>query len=121
MMPEEKILLKYYYFRDSYRNPRITVCLAYFDHDPFERARGVAFCSFKDSPNKKIGRAIATGRALKALIEGTRSSPMCREEINAIVDTCWFETISREAFLIDGYKSCYKPELDDFETWLIKR
>lgn len=30
-------------------------------------ARGVAICSSRDNPNRKIGRAIAVGRALKKL------------------------------------------------------
>lgn len=54
---------------------KITVCLLIGDEEndnfagyPF--ARGVAICSDRDNFSKKIGRAIAKGRAMKALFRG---------------------------------------------------
>jgi hypothetical protein len=54
---------------------KITTCLLIGDEEndefkgmPF--ARGVAICSDKDNFSKKIGRAIAKGRAMKALFRG---------------------------------------------------
>ena len=55
----------FYYLRDDKNRPIITVCLIAVEEGTL--ARGVAICSDKDQPNKKIGRAIARGRAIKAL------------------------------------------------------
>jgi len=57
---------KYFrYIRDENRRPMITRCLIY---DPASNlvTFGQAVCSDKDSPSKKIGKAIAEGRAKKA-------------------------------------------------------
>ena len=57
---------KYFrYIRDDKRRPVITRCLIY---DPMTNLVkfGQAVCSDKDNPNKKIGKAIAEGRAKKA-------------------------------------------------------
>ncbi len=55
---------KYYYLRDRLNRPTVTICLIKIDKDI---ARGIAVCSLQDMPCKKIGRAIARGRATKAL------------------------------------------------------
>ena len=44
--------------------PVITVCLSKSGE---EISKGYAVCSDKDQPRKKIGRAIASGRAAKAM------------------------------------------------------
>lgn len=36
-------------------------------------AVGSAICSYSDNPNRRIGRAIAVGRALKSYMEGIAS------------------------------------------------
>ena len=59
----------YYYFRDEQKRPVQTYCLLFMGGDTTgDYARGIAVCSKKDHPCKKIGRAIATGRALKSLV-----------------------------------------------------
>ncbi len=52
----------YYYLKSRENEPVISVCLIK-EADCF--FRGVAICSVFDQPNKKIGRTIAKGRALK--------------------------------------------------------
>jgi len=52
------------YERDEKNRPVVTRCLLY-DGERF--AFGQALCSKKDNPCKKIGKAIAEGRAKKAL------------------------------------------------------
>ena len=54
----------FYYHRDKDRKPVITVCLLKVNG---VCCRGVAICRKLDSPNKKVGRAIAKGRAYKAV------------------------------------------------------
>jgi len=54
----------YYYERDSEKRPVITHCLVY---DGEKVAKGIAKCSRKDSPSKKIGRHISYMRAEQAL------------------------------------------------------
>lgn len=58
----------YYYERDENNRPIVTVCLLQPDiNNPNAFARGVAICNDCESPIKKRGRAIAKGRALKAI------------------------------------------------------
>jgi hypothetical protein len=60
---------------DSDDKKKITVCLLVGDEadknfNGYVFARGVACCSDKDNFSKRIGRAIAVGRAKKALFSG---------------------------------------------------
>jgi hypothetical protein len=66
------MLYFYYYVRDALKRPTVTYCIV-FNGNSTENiySRGLAICSKKDNPCKKIGRAIATGRALKSLKTGT--------------------------------------------------
>lgn len=93
-MPKDLI----YYERGKNRAPVVTVCLHISDES---FTRGVAICSPKDNPCKKIGRAIAKGRALKAakLMETTSNFSECFpiltsfekrlvEKAIGVVDTC---------------------------------
>ncbi len=54
----------HYYYRDEKNRPMVTV---YLIEVGGVVAKGIAVCSPKDNPNKKVGRAIARGKALKAL------------------------------------------------------
>lgn len=54
----------FYYMRDNFGSPRVTVCL--IDNGTYI-ARGVAICSSRDQPHKKVGRSIAAQRAMAAL------------------------------------------------------
>lgn len=57
----------FYYHRDENNRPIKTFCLL---NEPDLTVRGQAVCSEKDHPNKKVGRSIAHGRALKAWHSG---------------------------------------------------
>ena len=46
--------------------PKTTTVVLIINNVGVVAARGVAFCSHKDQFNKKLGRAIANGRAAKA-------------------------------------------------------
>ena len=67
----------YYHLRDERSRPVVTVCLLI---EKNTMARGVAICSPKDNPKKKIGRAIAKGRALKGFTEGVTTHLVKRQE-----------------------------------------
>lgn len=70
----------FYYIKDKENKPVITVCLI---QDGSKWSRGIAICSKKDIPNKKIGRAIAEGRAQKALeLFDSTLDAYCRYPIN---------------------------------------
>lgn len=67
--------IKFYYVRDEKNAPIMTICLIVLDkEEDYEYkgcsyARGIAMCSPKDNPNKKIGRNIAFERAITAIEE----------------------------------------------------
>ena len=67
----------FYYIRDDLKRPVITVCLKKEDD---RLARGIAICSVLDVPNKKIGRAIASGRATKALKHNDIGNPIASDK-----------------------------------------
>ena len=86
----------FYYLRDKERKPLVTVCL--HCDDKGEYYRGVAVCSPKDSPNKRVGRNIALGRVLQAIKHGERKNGMVgRKEVFKIYDKveCFFIFKSR--------------------------
>ena len=58
----------FYYGRDNENKPIVTVCLQVekLDGKIMNISRGVAICSKKDIPKKKIGRIIASARANNA-------------------------------------------------------
>jgi hypothetical protein len=60
----------FYYLRDDKNRPHVTVCVIPAGRGRF--VRGIAICSPRDQFSKKIGRAIAFGRAQKTVHE-TRS------------------------------------------------
>jgi hypothetical protein len=56
----------FYYERDEEKRPMITHCL--LQNFSGTLSKGIAKCSSEDSPCKAIGRLIAEGRALKAML-----------------------------------------------------
>jgi hypothetical protein len=62
----EKLSPYFYYERDAQNRPIITNCLM-MDNDGVV-SRGLAVCSPKDSPSKKLGRALARKRCQKAMM-----------------------------------------------------
>jgi len=75
----------YYTYRNEQNVPKVFVCLIPLATDLI--ARGIAICSRLDHPNKKIGRAIARGRALAALEEGgVKRREISRPEARSILE-----------------------------------
>ena len=109
---------KYYYIRDNVKSnpdsngrPIITVCLIKIAEDI---GRGIAICSDKDIPCKKVGRAIAKTRALFALHQEKDGCEIGRWDLENI-------QLSAENFGFNGYfKSFFDPELTEYERKLFK-
>lgn len=108
----------YYYFRDENNRPIVTVCLI---KDGDYVRRGVSICSIADGSNKKIGRKIAQGRAMKP-VEPGNCSPICS-------DKAWESLMFQ---LSDVYFDCPLPfkykssmitmdELTPFEYKLVEK
>jgi hypothetical protein len=101
---------KYYYFRERKTNkPSITVCLIIVQGDI---ARGVAICSTHDNAEKKFGRKLARGRAIKAIVNRIHSCKVFRYAGYHALYKCVPCTRSRKLM---GFKSMFNPELTDFE------
>lgn len=66
----EFIKTKYYYIRDWANAPEITLCFIRTRNSHTLLSVGVAVCSYKDMPNKEIGKRIAQGRAWKNIGNG---------------------------------------------------
>jgi hypothetical protein len=115
-MNQKEITVKYYYLRDIENKPRVTVCFA---HDPEYNvfARGVAVCSKKDNPSKRVGRAIAYQRCQYALCNKAKELPY-REGF-------LFPKMARNSIpepLMDGFKAEFNPtELTPIEMKLIRK
>lgn len=79
----------FYYIRDKRNRPVITICLKE-NGEGFVFTRGIAICSLMDNPSKKLGRAIASGRATKALgnKEGTQFYPIISRKADRAI---WFQ------------------------------
>lgn len=99
----------YYYYRSLNGNhPRIAVCLIVCEN---EYSRGIAICSKLDNINKHKGKALARGRALKALYTKQTTALVCKANaVDIIVDsTC--PPVS--------HKSEYAPKLTKYESRLV--
>jgi endonuclease YncB( thermonuclease family) len=60
--------------KNTKKMPRYYTVARVIDRDTMEVvAEGDALCSYKDTPSRKLGRAIAHNRALKAYAKGTAS------------------------------------------------
>jgi len=94
---------KFYYLRDFHRRPVVTVCIMTKDGNA---AMGVAVCSPNDNPRKTTGKAIAEGRAKKALANRRDCDPIVRDNAwNILTNTDGFWN-TRWKF---NYKSQYHP------------
>ncbi len=66
-----------------------TVCIIPYDRDGKTcYVRGVAICNPLDQFNKRVGRDIALGRAIKALTRGHDSEPLHQRSAANIVWHC---------------------------------
>ena len=102
---------KFYYLRDKAKRPLVTVCLAADTNGRFYR--GVAICSPKDNPIKRVGRQIARGRVLRAMERKVHSDIVLRDE-------AW--SVLHEVKALNHYyiKSTNNPVLTSVEIKLIK-
>jgi len=100
----------YYYIRDEKNRPMTTICIMQDEHSE-DVSKGIAFCSEKDIPCKKVGRKIARERAKYALNCAKDSCPTKRKE-------------ARKSQSFFPFKSCYLPILTDYEyeiiNWYLK-
>jgi len=114
---------KFYYFRNSKKEPVITVCILYDEESKELLARGIAICSKRDIPNKKVGRLISSGRAVKAMLNGKDCYPVYRDEALETAGWIPFTTIihlfSNDLFHDGEYKSLHKPQPTEFEKKLM--
>ena len=109
---EDAEMKKFYYLRDYYKRPVGTVCLIIQNGDI---GRGLAICSDKDNPVKRIGRAIASGRAQQALQNRKTNFDILRyEAIHALGHT---KSLAGE---FEYSKSAYNPPLTEIELKLLK-
>ena len=115
----------YYYVRDNWKAPIITVCLANYEDVWY---RGVALCSVMDNPCKIDGRAWAFDRALKAIYSQRDQLPIKSSlvfdylqtlELSEEDRTGLLAMIMKERFSGNFYKSSKDPYLTDFEIKLI--
>ena len=61
---------------DGFLGTACVCVIPYQSCDGTGYVRGVAFCNPRDQFNKRLGRSIALGRALKALEQGEDTSPV---------------------------------------------
>ena len=113
-----------YYMRESKeKRPVVTVCLCQDDNGNV--ARGVSICSLKDMPNKSIGRAIAVGRAIKALLHQQNTGEIKRWEVAQALDNVEIEkTYLNDIFAFYSkdhgiFKSSYNHKITEFEKKLL--
>jgi hypothetical protein len=83
---------RFYYYRDDKGRPLVTVCELFTLTNEL-MGTGIAICSPKDEPNKRVGRAIARQRAFHAFKTHTNKLPIWRQEaIDTLLATCsWHE------------------------------
>lgn len=109
----------YYYCRDRYNRPWITICLLWKVENgkPIIYARGVSICSKKDNIVKKIGRELALERATLAVFVQDDYEEIDRSGINEnILHILYF--IPDEIFC----KSEFMPEdFTDYERKVLAR
>ncbi len=90
---------EYFYHRDAQNRPIVTGCML---KDGVRTAIGRAICSRLDNPSKKIGRAIAKGRATRAMLREENGHEVVREEALSQIGTT-----DANSFDCYFYKSVY--------------
>jgi hypothetical protein len=109
---DQSLVVRFYHIRDDDKKPIVTVCVVYSKSSGHTR-RGVALCSYKDQPNKRIGRDIAFGRAF-ASTTLTDNYKIKRGDIRE----------EAKKFLLENnitLKSDHCPKLTDYEMRLIHK
>lgn len=107
----------FYYLRDKMNKPMVTICLL---TDTDIKARGVSICSLHDSPCKKTGRAIARGRALRALKRESAGDPINRSEpYHVLVHLNNASRGARIGLMLSNGKYIFNPILTLYERKLL--
>ena len=113
-------MVKFYYFRDEKNRPRITRCII---RDEFGNIGiGTAICSKQDNPNKKTGKGISLGRAIKTLKNNSSYSPVSRDKANMVIYEVMnnineFVSLAWKGLFIPKYQ--YGSYLSEYEKQLI--
>jgi hypothetical protein len=68
-----------YYYLKLQDGSRVTVCLLLGEENKSLEARGITICSLKDQFVKKLGRAVACGRALQAITHKENLFPIKKQ------------------------------------------
>ena len=110
------MLIKYYYLRDEENKPRITICAVY-DSIAGIFARGVAMCSEKDNPNKRVGRNIALQRAVHALANRTDACPIERLDQGYRLDLAAIDAGLQK---LAPFKASFAPPMNAIERKLFR-
>jgi hypothetical protein len=128
----------FYYIRDEQKRPVITVCLAIADRseggqrwDSAHITRGMALCSKKDTPNKRVGRALAWGRARKAIDHIMLGKAKLTEPVTRYIAKPLLTLLDPKYWYFEGdgighclpevYKSNGSPLLSKWEKEIIRR
>lgn len=107
----------FYYERDRKNRPIVTVCLI---KDGDMVGRGIAICSDKDIPCKKVGRAIAFERARSVIKRDITGLPVFRDSaIEQLNNVAFYDVLYpifkaglvHHAFLRDRERKMIYPEL----------
>jgi hypothetical protein len=101
-------MIRYYYGRID-NKPIITVCLL---KEGEHTSRGIAICSPLDAPRKSTGRAIALGRAKKALKHKANSDHIEKESIQLL----FIEHLRTMTWV----KAVFEPFLTEYEETILK-
>ena len=102
MSKSEELKEYYYYLRDEQNRPAVTVCLI-VDNMANEYFRGIAVASDMDMPNKKEGRVIARGRAVKAMSRAESTMDMVHPKAKKMFSDNFED--------VPAYKSVYSDDL----------
>ena len=119
----------YYYLRDRYGAPLVTVCI--YRHNERDFTRGIAICSDLDQPNKRKGRGIAFHRAKDAYRIWDQSSmidkfsmkgmPMKRCATKNVINAVGFKHKRPSFMKIGGRKADIDVVLTKFEQELVTK
>lgn len=99
----------YYYGRDISGNKKVTVCLTH-DREGNRFSAGMAVCSPNDNFDKKRGRRIARGRAIKAL-HGGCFEPVNRWEAMLVLTATGMTDLLRKAVVLSGPRNSIETKI----------
>lgn len=124
-----KIYERFYYYRDEFDAPRITICVIY---DPKKNMyhRGISICSFLDPVNKEEGRDLAEHRAIRSMKSGLDGNFITRFDAAEVINSCKNDMRDTDGFfkeetvngkIIIGYQSSFNVKLTEFERKLFTK